>query len=496
MSIDKKPLANSGTEYPGSRGYPEASASGSGSGYGYGLGRSDAGPSTIQPSTSSSTSQKPPQPSVPVDIDEAPPGYDDIDNTKPYRDSEDGSDLVEAPPTYEYDPTALPPTFSTYVPETHAHYLNEHLVTHDPHLNTDGEALYRFLLEQIYNPPRQLVKIHGYHHKDSPKYTRHSDGSMSTTWERKKVDDFLFSFDLSPALEQVVLESLGKLPPGEKAKGLLKVVGDEEKVYRGGRNNLAMDLESQSIFGGPPEIPDSLVTIREWADRYCHLPTTLKEFVVRKPITNLDETLLKQLIQESIRETTNFKGKIDVTFPKTHHKIAVYPETRFSRLRQNPYVRWFFYLTFLWIITWPILYLITHKFHVVVIEWKWGFVRNPVRTWEVDTTSGSSELAWVRTWRDVIRLKVRQRLICRRSGEVLGAEDYKEAKMRERFKKRAIIEAATRGCVEHEVMERAIGVAVALSAGVGAGALGGFRVGQAFDIGLEPGEVDGWGMDE
>ena len=312
--------------------------------------------------------------------------------------------------------------------------------------------------------------------------------------------------------------------------GELKVLGDEVKTYRGGickrtykvhkkgkgckkrgkkgrgcccgrrRGRVALPDDEESITGQDffddpasehmtatgnpasastqptdPNAPktDAELTIREWADRYCALNTSFKEFIVHKPITNLSFPLLTTLLTNAVR-ATNYRGAITVTFPKTHYKVAIYPNTKFARWRQSPWVRWFFYLTFLWILTWPILWLLTKKFHVVVSEWEWGFIweeeepdesaaaqripgqRAQPRRVPVPIPSqmrdegcrvvrdGRCERAWVELWESTIKWAAKRRMILD-DNVLLAAEDRRQAIAEEEDRRRRAMQPQTPG---------------------------------------------------
>ena len=375
------------------------------------------------------------------------------------------------------------------------------MITHDSHVNSDGEALYRFLLEQNKLPPVLHAQITGSHVVRSTVWERDDRGRSRSRTEQRTVTDFRFRIDLTGGLQAVFaagedFQTLEATIGGEwgghreiqkDVKGVLKVCGDEEKVYRGGRWKQKYspprlrtlpgdmqgllspsseqvgcdrdhDLESRgsphynpalssavSRIEIPALTPDSALSIRAWADRYCHLPTPLKEFIVRKTVTNLDRPLLTRLLTNAVR-STGYRGNVAIHYPKSHHKIAIYPDTRFARLRNNPWVRWFFYLTFLWIFTWPLLYFSTKKFHIIVSEWAWGFVVVPrledggggegegtaagqgENEGDEDnprlSSAGDSERAWAELWAGAIRLAARNR---RQNDQILSHRDIWDA---------------------------------------------------------------------
>ncbi|KAF8429814.1 hypothetical protein EV426DRAFT_639554 [Tirmania nivea] len=422
-------------------------------------------------STSSSAGPSKPTPTNLLDLDLPNPD-------EPLPSYEDSTSLSTSAPTTDPVLSSDPPPFSVYQPTTHPHYLNSHLITHDPHLNTDGEALYQFLLQENLIPPIQHVQVRGSHEVRNTVWETDREGRRTTRSETRTVEDFRFRLDLTGGLWAVMQAGGGVEGLGEG--GVLKVLGDEEKVYRGGRtksrwreqegrcqgngqdgnergccgrkgckrkgkkgrrrNQTSICTDPPGNWGlldptyhhdhdpeanllpnaTPTSTPDSQLPVRAWTDRYCHLPTTLKEFIVRKPITNLSKPLITSLITNQIR-ATNYRGSVSISFPKQKHKIAIYPDTQFARARNNPWVRWFFYLTFLWVVTWPILYFSTKKFHVVVSEWRWGWkgekrvVREHGDNGEVRTVEKwvwleeESEREWVRWWAQAVRCAARGR---------------------------------------------------------------------------------------
>ncbi|KAF8459804.1 hypothetical protein BDZ91DRAFT_459314 [Kalaharituber pfeilii] len=415
---------------------------------------SAAGSTTAGPSTSSATAPFGLPPSPPP-VDELLPTYTEV--------ATGSSSLVPTGPLVPSataaaggdSSTLLPPSYSIYTPKTSSHYLNQHVISYDSHINTSPEALYQFLLVENQQPPRQYVQIRGSHEVRHTHWERDSEGRSRTRTESRSVTDFEFKIDLTSGLWPLVQADVGL---SQEVKGRLEVLPDDQRVYRGGRvkarwsppknrgkknggcagrrrrrrlqqqqqqeegglDSEQLDDNSAPLLGPeehtdnvdhPTVIPDSAVPVREWAERYCRLPTTCKEFILRKPVTNLDQNLLTKLITNAVRDT-GYRGSVYVSFPKTHHKVAIYPDTWLARTRQNPWVRWFFYLTFLWIISWPILYLATRKFHIVVSEWEWGFVRER-RTVQLEgggtqevsmPVPEESERVWAGLWKGAVKM--------------------------------------------------------------------------------------------
>ncbi|KNE95644.1 hypothetical protein PSTG_11009 [Puccinia striiformis f. sp. tritici PST-78] len=118
-----------------------------------------------------------------------------------------------------------PPEFSVY----QASYTSDSLgniTSHDSHLNTDGEALCRFILLHISTPPELIIKLSGTHEDlRIETTTEYINGRTEyrTREQRQTVTDF--SFTISGTSETAGLE-----------EGIRKlyIVGDGEVVGRGG----------------------------------------------------------------------------------------------------------------------------------------------------------------------------------------------------------------------------------------------------------------------
>ncbi|EWC46550.1 hypothetical protein DRE_04273 [Drechslerella stenobrocha 248] len=322
--------------------------------------------------------------------DDLPPSYD-----------EEGTSLLSHPShnvpagATNAVPSEPPPDFTPYIAEHSEHPKSGQVTSYDSHLNEDGEALYRFLLTQNMFSPRPQVRMRGthveehhhYHHRNS------DDGSTRSSTEHRTVVDF----DIIMNFQSLIL-----IEPGQQ--GIMQVVDDELKTYRGGRfRKTGGSIRSLPI--GTPIIPK---TMRDWADNYCADRAICKEFVMEKICPGYDtkylETQLYQLIQ-----STNYGGDIQITFPTTHSKVKVRPANKLTQLRYNRAARWFCYLTFLWLITWPLLWFMTRKYNVVRSVWPMSAVGIDGRR-RVKMTEEQ--------WFDYWRLAIRRAVLGQRQGMV------------------------------------------------------------------------------
>ena len=96
-----------------------------------------------------------------------------------------------------------------------------------------------------------------------------------------------------------------------------------------------------------------------------------------------------------------------------------------NRLRTNIYVRWFFYLTFLWMFSWPVLFLASRRWTIAEICWPFKRFAEPPRQVVEDGERRlrqdfeyvrESESAWARKWAPSVERAVSSRA---RNGQVV-----------------------------------------------------------------------------
>src|SRR5947209_7107001 len=121
--------------------------------------------------------------------------------------------------------------------------------------------------------------------------------------------------------------------------------------------------------------------------------------IMEKTCPGYNTALLERELQQLIH-ATNYRGQVKVTFPSTNHIIKIRPSNQFTRLRYNSPLRWFFYVTFLWIITWPILWFITKKYNVIKSVWPISVEQDHGRIVRI------TEEQWLMKWKPPIRRAV------------------------------------------------------------------------------------------
>ncbi|KAF8905558.1 hypothetical protein CPB84DRAFT_1844963 [Gymnopilus junonius] len=141
-------------------------------------------------------------------------------------------------------PSEPPPVFVPY----EAEYFKvgyDDIVSHDPHLNSDGEALYRFILAQSATPPTYRLHCHGTHSETRTRWVtqRDSQGRSRTRQEtyNETVTDFDFCMDITPgAVDAGYLASNSIASSSSSSRTLTNQIApihwsvpDDEPAYRG-----------------------------------------------------------------------------------------------------------------------------------------------------------------------------------------------------------------------------------------------------------------------
>ncbi|KAI9275721.1 hypothetical protein BDA99DRAFT_496305 [Phascolomyces articulosus] len=202
----------------------------------------------------------------------------------------------------------------------------------DVHLNTDGEALLQFL-KQRNTKPCMAVRFYGYHEETHwrTRSTRDKDGNLVEEREpvTVRVDDFTFDVDCS--------------------------------------NYVSPNCEGMYVL--PDKKTGFTKSVRELCDDYVHETNQLKELRLTKVI-DWDYATLTRAFTAAIRNH-GYYHSVEITFETKENKIIVKANTKMSRMVDNWMVRWFFFLSCLWILSWPILWLCRKKFGHNSLQSKW-----------------------------------------------------------------------------------------------------------------------------
>ncbi|TCD69935.1 hypothetical protein EIP91_005759 [Steccherinum ochraceum] len=274
-----------------------------------------------------------------------------------------------------------PPEFTPYEAEFFLSGAAKDVVSHDPHLNEDGEALYRFLLSRARDPPKLTVSLDGTHSERRYRTVTSRDAQGRTHRREESyeetVTDFAFAIDLTQHVvpDSVVHWSVPDEEPAyrgrmyEEVDGVfavastgapirLEVDAEEGRQAKGARRQaVRQEVKSAKAWrasrwqrGLPPWVGPGSVervaghastaeanvmkssrTLREWADEYCASDKWLKEFTYEKVVYGWNLGALEAAITAAVK-STYYDGDFTVKFNLTQSKIHVRPNSQFARL--------------------------------------------------------------------------------------------------------------------------------------------------------------------
>ncbi|KAI9786123.1 MAG: hypothetical protein M1839_007533 [Geoglossum umbratile] len=339
----------------------------------------------------------------------APPGYrDEIDRNDPAFSSSsvpvpetvayaENSDVEPALPAYSDDPTGPAPPVAIAInpqlgriPDSVLSSDKVTITTLDEGLNQDPAKLHSFVLQQNEIPPRPTVRLTGTHRE------RRRRNGRDNEHEHVTVTDFDVQLDLSPYIARSLNRGCG-----EQDWKFLSVVENHVKAYRGGRIKSvdAAYRDGLTSYAAPH--------LGDWTKMYCEDPNPLKSFTFSKDVSNLDTERLTSLLTALI-QSTNYRGNYNISFTTTHSRIQILSPHWVNYCRTKTWVRWLFYLSMLWIFTWPVLWFLTRRYEVVTSVWPYALVdEQGVKRYAV-----ASEDEWYRRYSRCIR----RHLLMRRQG--------------------------------------------------------------------------------
>ncbi|KAH8652715.1 hypothetical protein BGZ60DRAFT_387661 [Tricladium varicosporioides] len=276
-----------------------------------------------------------------------------------------------------YYPPDLP--FST-------HGMNkEEFRTRFPNFSTSASQLEAMIQQQAKAPPPYFVHIHGSHTE-----TRRNNNKET----KDKVVDFDFSINLT---EYIV-------PPGQFTRNTpppIELLPDNVRGFRGAifpsLNPNVADVEAQEA-------------LTSWCQRYVADKAKIKSFTLKREVINHDQKRVEQLIRSALAEA-NYRGHVHITFPTTHTSVVVYSPGLINQWRITTWIRWLFYLTFLWVFAWPFLWFMTSRYEVVKSVWQ--YASSPPGDDMGREPTVLSEVEWFYKWESAIKRAAIARMKCK-----------------------------------------------------------------------------------
>jgi hypothetical protein len=332
----------------------------------------------------------------------SPPSFDSIE---PVAYVTTGTEGYEEPP----------PEFTPYVAQCFV-VGDGDVVSHDPHLNSDGEALYRFLLSQSSTPPVLRIRCQGTHSEFRPRSrsssfnridinspalsfdSRHSSYShhhhhhhLNMGQNRhphrhhghmETVTDFDFTLDLTSLI--LPTPALFSTPDSEPAfRGTVTrtygsgshmgTLGWKQtrkwKKTRRERQGLGMApwiatadtiaFSSSVTKAAQSHTSEGLMSnrsLRDWADEYCASSVHLKEFIFTKHVYNWNVTSIQAALESHIAKSYDTRlvqsGAIIVSVETSADKVYIRPDNGLSRALSNKWIKFFLVITLIYPFIW------------------------------------------------------------------------------------------------------------------------------------------------
>jgi hypothetical protein len=279
--------------------------------------------------------------------------------------------------TLSSPPPALP--FSTHDIDS------TEIRTRFPDYSTNAETLLAMISEQAKYPPTYLVELHGTHIETV------RNGKKET---KNKITDFLIRINITHLLTRRIGSA------GEN----IELLPDNKRGYRGRR------LPGFKPTMGISDVENQTEELKAWCEAYVNNPAGVKSFTLKREIINHDTKKLEQLLRSAIAGT-QYRGHLGVKFPITHKRVVVYSPGKINEWRITTWIRWFFYLTFLWIFAWPVLFFLTHKYEVVKAVFPYANML--VNDGGDRQCQVMSEEEWYMMWASAIQRAALARMVCK-----------------------------------------------------------------------------------
>ncbi|PYH48050.1 uncharacterized protein BP01DRAFT_290423 [Aspergillus saccharolyticus JOP 1030-1] len=279
----------------------------------------------------------------------------------------------------------------------------------DPVLSEDASALHALILRHARTPPRPYLTVRGTHTEtrevtDSD-HDSHSDSHSnnnntphtSTRTETETVVDFDFKIDLRNYMVcdyDAVPDYEDEVDTDEDRDGwrVCSVIrdGDGQKAYRGGRcrsdtwaghtqrpgshSRHVEDASEEGEIVGLVDDAGEVPGLMGWCDRFCLDPGPVKSFRFTRSIVGFDVATLRSLLTSHLRNA-NYQGRIDISSALSNKDLTIYSPHWINQLRNNSLVYWSCIVSQLWIITWPVIWFLEHRYDVVRAIWYFSRVR-------------------------------------------------------------------------------------------------------------------------
>ncbi|RAL13414.1 uncharacterized protein BO97DRAFT_366944 [Aspergillus homomorphus CBS 101889] len=254
----------------------------------------------------------------------------------------------------------------------------------DPVLSEDASALHALIVRQARTPPRPVLTIRGTHQETHEESDSYDNNHHNKRTRNETVFDFYFKINLS----NYMVRDSDADRDGWRVCSVVRD-GDGQEAYRGGRcrsdtwaghtrrsRSHAAHVEGASegelvgLVAEDGEEPG----LMGWCDRFCLDPGPVKSFRFTRSIVGFDVATLRSLLSSHLRNL-NYQGNIDISIAVANKDLTVYSPHWINQLRNNSFAYWACIILQLWIVTWPIIWFLEHRYDVVRTVWYFSGVR-------------------------------------------------------------------------------------------------------------------------
>ncbi|KAJ5681422.1 uncharacterized protein N7477_001362 [Penicillium maclennaniae] len=263
------------------------------------------------------------------------------------------------------------------------------IVTYARELSQNSDELFRVIRRQMKLPVRPLLGIQGTHTESS------DDGKKKSS---NTVTDFCFHLDLA---ETMLRGWDGPLDVNWMQTEVVKD-GDEQKAFRGGivqsrrykprktrAKGISLDESDAALLESEADVLDGVEEdgavlseqeedLKMWCERFCNDPAPVKSynilakfgqrFTMTRELHGFDFKSMRNVLASHIREL-NYRGSTNFWLKKGYSSVTMYSPHWINRLRSNSFVWWICVILQLWIITWPVIWLMEKRYEVVRSQW-------------------------------------------------------------------------------------------------------------------------------
>lgn len=96
-------------------------------------------------------------------------------------------------------------------------------------------------------------------------------------------------------------------------------------------------------------------------------------FRVTREVSGLDRRYLTDALK-SLVHSTNYRGHTHITFPIENRVVEVYSSNRVNSWRMTSWICMLFYISMLWLFTWPYIFFAEKRWAVVKVDWPFSRV--------------------------------------------------------------------------------------------------------------------------